>query len=219
MVRKGMYVTRNSDMIIAKKNGINGLITSTILVLATLTPTNKIEPTGGVQSPIHKFKTKIIPKWTGSIPIEVTTGKKIGVKIKTAGVMSIKIPTNNKIILITSNMIILLSLSPIKRELISWGIFSNDITQDMHIEAPIKSKTIAVVSIDCKNTFGNFSKESSLYKNPKIIEYITAIAEASVAVNIPVIIPPITIINKNKLGIASINEYIISIKLDFSPTL
>ena len=40
----------------------NGLITLTILVLATLTPTNKIEPTGGVQSPIHKFKTKIIPK-------------------------------------------------------------------------------------------------------------------------------------------------------------
>ena len=114
-----MQVIRKSEIIITIKNGIKGLITLTILVLATPTPTNSIDPTGGVHNPMHKFKTNMIPKWTGSIPNVVTTGKKIGVKIKTAGVISINIPTINKIKLIISKIIILLSLNPSKKELIS----------------------------------------------------------------------------------------------------
>ena len=54
--------------IIAKNNGMSGLITFCIDVLATPTPTKRTLPTGGVHSPIHKFKIIIIPKCTGSIP-------------------------------------------------------------------------------------------------------------------------------------------------------
>ena len=41
--------------------GKRGLITFSILVLAIPTPTNNTDPTGGVQRPIHRFKTIIIP--------------------------------------------------------------------------------------------------------------------------------------------------------------
>lgn len=56
--------------------GKRGLITFSILVLAIPTPTNNTDPTGGVQRPIHRFKTIIIPNCIGSIPIDLTTGKK-----------------------------------------------------------------------------------------------------------------------------------------------
>ena len=53
----------------------------------------------------------MIPKCTGSIPnCPVAIGRKIGVKIKTAGVMSIKIPTINRITLISIKMTTGLSL-------------------------------------------------------------------------------------------------------------
>ena len=105
---------------------------------------------------MHKFKTNMIPKWTGSIHSAVTTGKKMGVKIKTDGVISINIQTINKIKLIISRIIILLSLNPSKKELISWGIFSKERTQDMHIEALINNITIAVVSTDFRKILGSF---------------------------------------------------------------
>ena len=63
------------------------------------------EPTGGVHNPTHKFSTIIMPKCTGSMPnCCVAIGKKIGVKINTAGVISIKIPTANRITLINSKI-------------------------------------------------------------------------------------------------------------------
>ena len=47
-----------------------------------------------------KLKLIITPKWTGSIPIEVTTGYKIDAVIKRAGNPSITIPATIKKILI-----------------------------------------------------------------------------------------------------------------------
>ena len=78
----GIRVIRIKESIIAKNKGKSGFTTFSTLVLATLIPTNNTDPTGGVQSPIHKLTTIIIPNWTGSIPIDFTIGKKIGVKIK-----------------------------------------------------------------------------------------------------------------------------------------
>ena len=63
-----------------------------MLVPAIPHPTNRTLPTGGVQRRIQRFMTKMIPKWTGSTPNLIATGRKIGVKINTAGVMSIKVP-------------------------------------------------------------------------------------------------------------------------------
>ena len=67
-------------------------------MFATPQPTNKTVPTGGVQIPIHKLKIIINPKCKGSIPIIVIIGKNIGVKIRIAGVISIKIPTRLSLI-------------------------------------------------------------------------------------------------------------------------
>ena len=107
-----------------KNKGISGLITFDMVVFAIPTPTNKTEPTGGVQSPIQRLSIRTIPKWVGSIPKSVTMGRKIGVKISTAGVASIKTPTANKMTLIIKRMMILLSLTDNKALLMSWGIFS-----------------------------------------------------------------------------------------------
>lgn len=70
--------------------------------------TNKLTPIGGVTKPIARFTTIMTPKWIGSIPIAVTIGNKIGVKIRIAGVVSITIPTISKNALITSKITILL---------------------------------------------------------------------------------------------------------------
>ena len=94
-----------------------------MVVFAIPTPTNNTDPTGGVQSPIQRLSMRIIPKWVGSIPKEVTMGRKIGVKISTAGVASINIPTANRITLIINRIMILLSLTDNRASLISCGIF------------------------------------------------------------------------------------------------
>ena len=112
------------------------------------TPTKSKDPTGGVHKPIHRLTTIIIPKWTGSTPTLVTTGKNMGVKISTAGVMSIKVPTNNKMRLITIKITHLLSLTVSINSLIKCGISSADITQDILIEVPINNSTTADVSED-----------------------------------------------------------------------
>ena len=90
-----------------------------MVVLAIPTPTNKTEPTGGVQRPIQRLSIKTIPKWVGSIPSSVTMGRKIGVKINTAGVASINTPTANKIRLIIKRITILLSLTESNKLLMS----------------------------------------------------------------------------------------------------
>ena len=60
----------------------------------------------------------------GSIPIDLTIGKNMGVKINTAGVMSIKTPTNSSMRLMIKRITILLSLIPNKISLKFCGIFS-----------------------------------------------------------------------------------------------
>src|SRR5690554_2026610 len=125
-----------------------------MVVLATPTPTNNTDPTGGVQTPIQRLVTIMIPKCIGSIPIEVTTGRKIGVKINTAGVMSINKPTNNKIKLMRINTTNLLSLSVNNALLMDCGISSLDITQDMLIDVAINNMTMAVVSDDFSKMAG-----------------------------------------------------------------
>ena len=77
-----------------------------------------LEMIGDISWPEH-ISINTIPKWVGSMPKAVTIGRKMGVKISTAGVASMKIPTANKITLIIINIIILLSLTDNKALLIS----------------------------------------------------------------------------------------------------
>lgn len=68
---------------------INGIIpfnTTSSLQLPTRAATNNAIPNGGVIKPIARFATMMSPKWIGSNPIDVATGKRIGAKIKIAGV-------------------------------------------------------------------------------------------------------------------------------------
>ncbi len=72
----------------------------------------------------------------------VTIGKNIGVNINTAGVISMKIPTNKRIVFIIRIIIIGLSLNPKIISFIKEGKSSYDMTQDILIEVAIKNKTI-----------------------------------------------------------------------------
>src|SRR5690625_108383 len=143
----GQKVIRRRATSIPPKRGIRGRRSLVIVVCATLTPTNSRAPTGGVQIPIQRFMLIMIPMWSDTTPSYVTTGRKIGVKIRTAGVMSMNIPTSNRIRLVVRRITILLSLRPSSAELISWGIPSKDITHYILTDVAISSITIAVVEV------------------------------------------------------------------------
>lgn len=136
------------------KIGNNGLTTCDTETLAIPLPTNNMVPTGGVHKPIHKLSTKTIPKCTGCIPKASTTGKNIGVNIKTAGVISMKVPTINSTKLMTKNITILLLNCSNKKPLISSGIPSKENNQDIAIEVHIRNITTAVVLAAVKSIFG-----------------------------------------------------------------
>ena len=57
--------------------------------------TNRLTPIGGVTNPIARLTTIMIPKWIEFMPTAVTIGRRIGVRIRIAGVVSITIPTIN----------------------------------------------------------------------------------------------------------------------------
>ena len=105
-------------MSIARKRGKSGFRTLEMLVPAIPHPTKRTVPTGGVHKPMLRFKTIMIPKWIGSTPNCVTTGRKIGVKINTAGVISIKIPTQRRKKLMSKRMMIRLLESAMSAALI-----------------------------------------------------------------------------------------------------
>ena len=72
--------------------------------------------------PRHILKISITPNWISLIPNEIAIGKKIGVKMRMAGVMSINIPTISNIIFISKKMINRFSVSESKPSDIASGI-------------------------------------------------------------------------------------------------
>ena len=117
-------------------------------VLPTLTPTNRMFPTGGVIKPMQRLKVMIIPNSTALKPQLKAIGKKIGVKIKTAGVVSKKVPTKSRIKLMMSMITIGLSLTPFNNSPTAVGIFTKEITQDMIEEIPIRRMIMPVISAE-----------------------------------------------------------------------
>ncbi len=98
------------------------LVTPSMETFPTLHPTKRHDPTGGVTEPIPKFIINIIPKCTGLIPILVTMGRKIGVKISTAGVKSKNIPMTSRNTFMINNSTYLLLEAPIIILLMAAGI-------------------------------------------------------------------------------------------------
>ena len=84
------------------------MATASILILLMPQPTNRTEPTGGVMLPMHILKISITPNWMLDIPRLSAMGRKMGVKIRIAGVISINMPTTNRMRFIRKKMTILL---------------------------------------------------------------------------------------------------------------
>lgn len=63
--------------------------------MATPQAMNRSEPKGGVMVPMHIQTTNTTPKWTGSMPMAVAAGAKMGVRITRAGETDMNIPRKN----------------------------------------------------------------------------------------------------------------------------
>ena len=136
----GTKVIKSNIAINTMKYGTNMALTRSIDILVIPQPTNSTEPTGGVIEPKHMLKISMTPKCTGSIPSEVQIGKKIGVKIKIAGVMSKNIPMTRRMMLISKKITYLLSLKLISASAMALGMPEKAITHDIAEEAEIKNK-------------------------------------------------------------------------------
>lgn len=81
-------------------------------------------------------------------------GRKIGVKIRIAGVGSMKVPTNSRMILINRKMMILLLVIPRTAAATISGIPVNAIAQDMIEESPIMKVMVPVIFADSSTILG-----------------------------------------------------------------
>lgn len=71
-----------------------------------------VEPTGGVTRPIPRFVIMMTPKCTGSIPMDVAIGRRIGVRTRMITLMSIMVPKISIRIFIMIRMAYLLLVTP-----------------------------------------------------------------------------------------------------------
>ena len=90
--------------------------------------------------PRHILKISITPNWISVMPRLWAIGRKIGVKIRIAGVMSINIPTTIKIIFIRRRITYLF----VEME-IAAGIPEYAITKDIAEDAEIRNRIIPLV--------------------------------------------------------------------------
>lgn len=95
--------------------------------------------------PKHMLKISITPNWISVIPRLCAMGRKIGVKIRIAGVMSINIPTIIKITFIKKRITYLLEDTDKSASLITAGIPEYAITKDMAEEAEIRNRIMPLV--------------------------------------------------------------------------
>ena len=121
------------------------MVTSSILILLIPQPTNRTEPTGGVMFPRHMLKISITPNWISLIPRLCAIGRKIGVKIRSAGVISMNMPTTIRITFIRKKITYLLVEMDIIPLEIAAGIPEYAITKDMAEEAEIRNRMMPLV--------------------------------------------------------------------------
>lgn len=127
------------------KYGSSVFVTCSILILLIPQPTKSTEPTGGVMLPRHILKISITPNWMSDMPRLCAIGRKIGVKIRIAGVISINIPITIRITFIRSKMTILLVEMDMIPALIAAGIPEYAITKDIAEEAEIRNRIMPLV--------------------------------------------------------------------------
>ena len=84
-----------------------------------------------VMVPMHRLKISMMPKWMVFMPKAWQTGKKMGVKIRQAGVISIKVPTTSRMMLMRNRITYLLLLMESRALDTRDGMLVNAMTQDM----------------------------------------------------------------------------------------
>lgn len=141
----GTKVINIRAMIIAKKKGRALTVTLAMVVLPTPQPMKRHVPTGGVQRPRQRFAMMMMPKCMSDSPNCRTTGSRIGVKISSAGVMSMNMPTTSSMALIVSRIMTGFFESPMSVADTVCGMLVTVMIQDMALDAPIRSITTAVV--------------------------------------------------------------------------
>ena len=131
---QGIYVINASAKVAARKNGIINLNILSNFILATAAPTNRLQPYGGVQSPIAKLTAITTPKWIGFIPKDFIVGNSIGAITIIAGTVSKNSPMKSKIKFIKKSTINGLSEILVKNVEIIWGTFSKVIKVENTVE-------------------------------------------------------------------------------------
>ena len=138
-----------------KKNGTTARTRAGMLTPEIPEPTNKLTPSGGVIKPIDNVTIIMIPKWIGSIPNSIATGKRIGVKIITAADVSMKQPiiSSSKMI----NRIIVSGLSDRDRNTLATacGIFSMVSIVPKALAVPIMIRIATELRAASEIIFGN----------------------------------------------------------------
>ena len=121
------------------------MATASILILLMPQPTNRTEPTGGVMLPMHILKISITPNWMLDIPRLSAMGRKMGGKIRIAGVISINMPTTRRMMFIRKKMIYLFVDTDRSALLMTAGIPEYAMTKDIAEEAEIRNRMIPLV--------------------------------------------------------------------------
>jgi len=89
-------------------------VTLSMLILLIPHSTKRTDPTGGVMLPMHMLKMSMAPNWMLDIPRLSAIGRKIGVKIKIAGVMSMNMPTIKRMMPLVHALFTRMSMKDLK---------------------------------------------------------------------------------------------------------
>src|SRR5699024_9927795 len=90
----------------AVRNGQMPLKPSNMSISAISAASIRFRPTGGVTSPRPMFTTITTPRWSGSMPSSIATGKRIGMRMMIAALASMNMPTKSSSTLISSRITI-----------------------------------------------------------------------------------------------------------------
>ena len=93
---QGIYVSKSTAIIMLRMNGHTALEMDSRVMPPIPQPTKRQTPSGGVTIPMARFTTIMIPKWRGSTPICVTTGRRTGTRMMMEATVSMKVPIKSR---------------------------------------------------------------------------------------------------------------------------
>src|SRR5699024_12124862 len=166
----GMNAMIKRQMTMTATNGSTPTATCSNLTLPTLEATNRLTPSGGVTKPIASDTTSTTPKWTGSMPTEVTTGSRIGVKMINAEIVSMNMPTIKSRMMMMTSMKIGFEVRFINPSAIVFGICSSVMKNANDTEKLMMIIVVALMSmVSMKESYMPFQSSSLCMKAPTMI--------------------------------------------------